>query len=243
MPRFFVSKEEIGESFMVLTGENAAHAKVLRLKNGDGVTVCDGEGTDYRCTVSGIANGQISLIVHAASPAESEATVKCSVYMAFPKGDKFEHVIQKATELGAAEIICFPSARCVSRPDEKSLRKKLERWQKIAASAAEQSRRGQIPQVLALPSYQAALRRAAEADLAVCFYENEEQLTFRAAIEEKPFSTAAILTGPEGGFEEEEIRQASEAGLKICTLGRRILRCETAPLCALAALMYASGEF
>lgn len=243
MPRFFVSKEEIGESFMVLTGENAAHAKVLRLKNGDGVTVCDGEGTDYRCTVSDIANGQISLIVHAASPAESEATVKCSVYMAFPKGDKFEHVIQKATELGAAEIICFPSARCVSRPDEKSLKKKLERWQKIAASAAEQSRRGQIPQILALPSYQAALCRAAEAELKVCFYENEEQLTFRAAIEEKPFSTAAILTGPEGGFEEEEIRQASEAGLKICTLGRRILRCETAPLCALAALMYASGEF
>ncbi len=243
MPRFFVAREEIGESFMVLTGENAAHAKVLRLKNGDEVTVCDGAGTDYRCTVSDVANGQVSLIVHAASPAQSEAAVRCSIYMAFAKGDKFEHVIQKATELGAAEVVCFPSARCVSRPDEKSLKKKLERWQKIAASAAEQSRRGQIPQVLALPSYPAALRRAAEADLAVCFYENEEQLTFRAAIEERPFSTAAILTGPEGGFEEEEIRQASEAGLKICTLGARILRCETAPLCALAAVMYASGEF
>lgn len=243
MPRFFVPKEEIGESFMVLTGENAAHAKVLRLKNGDEVTVCDGEGTDYRCTVSDVSPGQISLIVHAALPAESEAAVRCSIYIAFPKGDKLEHVIQKATELGAAEIVCFPSARCVSRPDEKSLKKKLERWQKIAASAAEQSRRGRIPQVIALPSYKAALQRAVEAELTVCFYENEEQLTFRAAIEERPVTSAAILTGPEGGFEEEEIRQAAEAGLKICTLGRRILRCETAPLCALSAFMYAMGEF
>ena len=77
----------------------------------------------------------------------------------------------------------------------------------------------------------------------MCFYENEENLTFRAAIEDAPFETAAILTGPEGGFEEEEIRQAAIAGLKICTLGSRILRCETAPLCALSALMYAVGEF
>ena len=133
MPRFFVSKEELHESFMVLTGENAAHAKVLRLKNGDEVTVCDGDGTDYRCTVSDVANGQISLVVHAAVPAESEADVQCSVYMAFAKADKFEHVIQKATELGASELVCFPSVRCVSRPDKKSLAKKLERWQKIAA--------------------------------------------------------------------------------------------------------------
>ncbi len=243
MPRFFVPKQEIGSSFLVLTGENAAHAKVLRLKNGDDVTICDGEGTDYICTVSDVANGQISLVVHSADPSQSEPKVACSVYMAFAKADKFEHVIQKATELGAAELVCFPSVRCVSRPDEKSLVKKLDRWQKIAASAAEQSRRGRIPQVIALPSYSSALKRATEADLAVCFYENEEQLTFRAAIEAAPFRTASILTGPEGGFESEEVRQAAEAGLKICTLGSRILRCETAPLCALSALMYATGEF
>ena len=243
MPRFFVPKQEIGSSFLVLTGENAAHAKVLRLKNGDDVTICDGEGTDYICTVSDVANGQISLVVHSADPSQREPKVACSVYMAFAKADKFEHVIQKATELGAAELVCFPSVRCVSRPDEKSLVKKLDRWQKIAASAAEQSRRGRIPQVIALPSYSSALARAAEADLAVCFYENEEQLTFRAAIEAAPFQTASLLTGPEGGFESEEVRQAAEAGLKICTLGSRILRCETAPLCALSALMYAAGEF
>ena len=243
MPRFFVPKKEIGSSFLVLTGENAAHARVLRLKNGDAVTVCDGEGTDYACTVSDTSNGQICLVVHREDVSQSEAAVACSVYMAFAKADKFEHVIQKATELGACELVCFPSARCVSRPDEKALAKKLDRWQKIAASAAEQSGRGRIPKVTALSSYAQALARAAQAELAVCFYENEERLTFRAAIEAAPFHTAAILTGPEGGFEPEEIRQAAEAGLKICTLGSRILRCETAPLCALSALMYATGEF
>ena len=243
MPRFFVPKKEIGSSFLVLTGENAAHARVLRLKNGDAVTVCDGEGTDYACTVSDTSNGQICLVVHREDVSQSEAAVACSVYMAFAKAEKLEHVVQKATELGACELVYFPSARCVSRPDEKALAKKLDRWQKIAASAAEQSGRGRIPRVIVLSSYAQALARAAQAELAVCFYENEERLTFRAAIEAAPFHTAAILTGPEGGFEPEEIRQAAEAGLKICTLGSRILRCETAPLCALSALMYATGEF
>lgn len=243
MPRFFVSKEELREDFMVLTGENAAHARVLRLKTGDQVTVCDGEGTDFHCTVSDLAPGRLQLTVNTVCPSESEAAIACSIYMAFAKADKFEHVIQKATELGAAELVCFPMARCVSRPDPKSLEKKLERWQKIAASAAEQSRRGRIPRIIALPTYAKALERAAQADLAVCFYENETNLTFRAAIEAQSIRTAAILTGPEGGFEPEEVAQAEAAGLRVCTLGRRILRCETAPLCALSALMYASGEF
>lgn len=243
MPRFFVPKEEIGENFMVLTGENAAHARVLRLKRGDEVTLCDAEGCDYRCTVSDVSSGQIALVVHDRTPSQSEAVVRCGIYLSFPKADKLEHVIQKATELGAAEIVCFPSARCVSRPDEKSLAKKLERWQRIAASAAEQSRRGRIPQVVVLPSYLAAVERAAQAELSVCFYENEEEHTFRQAVERAPFRTAALLTGPEGGLTEEEVAQAQQAGLEICTLGKRILRCETAPLCALAALMYACGEF
>ena len=152
-------------------------------------------------------------------------------------------MIQKATELGAYEIIAFPSARCVSKPDEKSLKKKLERWQKIAASAAEQSGRGRIPQVRVLPGYAAALEEAAKSDKALLFYENEHAVTLKMALSESPYRTVSLLTGPEGGLEEREVEQARNAGLQVCTLGKRILRCETAPLCALSAVMYDAGEF
>ena len=243
MTRFFVEPEEMLPEFLVLTGENAQHAKVLRLKNGEEVLVCDGQGRECLCTVSDVSPGQISLVVKKRQESETEAAVKVSVYMAFPKADKLEHVIQKATELGAYEIVAFPSARCISRPDDKSLKKKLERWQKIAASAAEQSGRGRIPQVLTVGSYKEALERAAQADKAILFYENERATTLRMAMEEGEYHTVSLLTGPEGGLEEKEVQQAQEAGLQVCTLGKRILRCETAPLCALSAVMYASGEF
>ena len=243
MVRFFVEPAEMQPDFLVLTGENAQHAKVLRLKNGEEVLVCDGQGNECRCVISDVAPGQISLVVKDQQLSETEAAVQVSVYMAFSKGDKLEHVIQKATELGAYEIVAFPSARCVSKPDEKSLKKKLERWQKIAASAAEQSGRGRIPQVITLPSYKAALERAAHADKALLFYENEHAVTLKMALEQGSYQSVSLLTGPEGGLEASEVEQAREAGMEVCTLGRRILRCETAPLCALSAVMYASGEF
>ena len=243
MTRFFVAPEEMQPEFLVLTGDNAQHARVLRLKNGEEVLVCDGEGRECLCTVSDVSPGQISLVVKKRQESETEAAVKVSVYMAFPKADKLEHVIQKATELGAYEIVAFPSARCVSRPDEKSLKKKLERWQKIAASAAEQSGRGRIPQVITLGSYGEALKRAAESDKAILFYENERATTLRMALEAGEYRTVSLLSGPEGGLEEKEVKQALDAGLQVCTLGKRILRCETAPLCGLSAVMYASGEF
>ena len=243
MTRFFVSPDEIEESFLVLTGDNAQHAKVLRIKAGEEVLVCDGQGKECHCTVSDVSPGQISLVVNSRHASESEAGVRVSVYMAFPKADKLEHVIQKATELGAYEIVAFPSARCISRPDEKSLQKKLERWQKIAAAAAEQSGRGLIPRVLTLSSYAQALERASKADHALLFYENERATTLRMALSEGPYETVSLLTGPEGGLEEKEVRQALDAGLRVCTLGKRILRCETAPLCALSAVMYDAGEY
>lgn len=241
MPKFFVPKGTLCDSFLVLTGENAAHAKVLRLKNGDSVTVCDGEGTDYVCTVSDVSPGQISLVVNESVPSASEARVRCSVYMAYAKSDKLEHVIQKATELGAAEIVAFPSSRCVSRPDGKALKGKLERWQKIAASAAAQSGRGLIPQVVALGSYQEALDRAQTSDLRLFPYENEQHLSLRQALADSPYQTVSIMTGPEGGFTQDEVDRAAAAGFQVCTLGPRILRCETAPLCALTAVLFASG--
>lgn len=243
MTRFFVTSEELQPNFLVLTGENAQHAKVLRLKSGDEVLVCDGEGQEFLCAVSDVSDGQYSLVVKDHRESASEASVKVSIYMAFPKGDKLEHVIQKATELGAYEIVAFPSARCVSKPDEKSLKKKLERWQKIAASAAEQSGRGRIPQVMTLGSYHEALARAAEAEKALMFYENEQATTLRMAMNLASAKTISLLTGPEGGLEEKEVAQAREMGLQVCTLGKRILRCETAPLCALSAVMYVCGEF
>lgn len=243
MTRFFVTAEELAADTIVLTGENAQHAKVLRLKSGEQVLCCDGESRECLCQVDELTNKEVSLTVLERRESRTEAAVRVSVYMAFPKADKLEHVIQKATELGAYEIVTFPSSRCVSRPDDKSLKKKLERWQKIAASAAEQSGRGRIPQVIALGSYAEALKRAGESDLGILFYENEHATTLRMALESGTYSSISILSGPEGGLEEREVSQAKEAGLRICTLGSRILRCETAPLCGLSAIMYAAGEF
>ena len=224
LPKFFVAPGSVRGSFLTLEGENAAHARVLRLRQGDRVLVCDGCGTDYSCTISDISPQQVCLVVDSASASASEPRVQCSVYMAYAKADKLEHVIQKATELGAYEIAAFPSSRCVMRLDAAGAQKKLDRWQKIAASAAAQSGRGRIPQVLALLPY-----------------ENEHALSLRRAVGEAAFETVSIMTGPEGGFSEDEVRLAQEAGMQICTLGPRILRCETAPLCALSAVLYAAG--
>ena len=243
MTRFFVEAQDLSGDTLHLTGENFQHAKVLRLKPGERMLVCDGQGEEALCTVRQVGAAELELEVLERRESETEAAVRVSVYMAFPKADKLEHVIQKATELGAYEIVAFPSARCVSRPDEKSLKKKLERWQKIAASAAEQSGRGRIPEVVTLGSFKEALGRAKQADKALLFYENEHAVTLRMALESGAFQTVSLLTGPEGGLEEAEVDQARKAGLQVCTLGSRILRCETAPLCALSAVMYAAGEF
>ncbi len=244
MVRFFISPEEMHESFLVLTGENAAHAKVLRLKEGDVVTVCDGRGRECSCTVSDVSPGQVSLVTHGWEASQTEPEVRVRIFMAFPKADKLEHVIQKATELGASEITAFPSARCVSRPEQRAWEKKLVRWQKIAAAAAEQSGRGRIPLVTVLPTYEAALREAAQAELPILFYENEENRTLSMVLAGRAgLRSVSLMTGPEGGLEPEEVQQACRAGLEVCTLGRRILRCETAPLCAISAVMFALGEF
>ena len=259
MARFFVDKLPAEGSLYTLAGENAEHAKVLRLRPGEPVTLCDGLGMDCPCTVT--EGG--ALIAGAPLPCPAEPAARVCVYIAFPKADKAEHVIQKAVELGAAEIVLFPSRYCVSRPDSKSLGKKLERWQKIARSAAEQSRRGVIPPVRALDNYAESLKEAAKADTPILFYENEERLTLHDVFSEGgtplirpsvrtgapspegegfgPVSVS-LITGSEGGFSAEEIALARDAGMKICTLGPRILRCETAPLAGLTAVMYALGE-
>lgn len=239
MARFFVDMlPDAGATFR-LDGENAKHAKVLRLRPDEEITLCDGAARECVCRYLG---GE-EYLAGEAFDAPGESKISVSVYLAFPKADKLEHVIQKATELGAEEIVAFPTRFCVSRPDEKSLRNKLERWQKIAQSAAEQSRRGRIPKVRVLSSYGEAVREAAQAELPIFCYENEHSRTLRAAVEAASFRTVSLMTSAEGGFSDEEVAQAEAAGMQVCTLGRRILRCETAPLAALAAVMYAAGEF
>lgn len=243
MVRFFVSKEDLEQQIVTLTGENAQHAKVLRLKVREEVLICDGEGIECLCQINAIASGALELEILERRESSTEAAVQVSVFLAFPKADKLEHVIQKATELGAYEIVAFPSARCVSKPDEKSLKKKLERWQKIAASAAEQSGRGRVPQIRVLSSFQEALNEASNSDKPLMFYENEQAVTLKMALSSSTYKTVSLLTGPEGGLEAREVEQARKMGLQVCTLGKRILRCETAPLCALSAVMYDAGEF
>ena len=250
MARFFVDELPAEGTSYTLTGENADHAKVLRLKPGERVTLCDGAGTDCLCTV---IEG-LTLEAGASLPCPAEPRARVSVWIAFPKADKAEHVIQKAVELGAAELVLFPSRYCVSRPEGKALKNKLERWQKIARSAAEQSRRSVIPAVRAVDSYGEALREAAGAELPILFYENESGWSLHDALaevggglgtgrpEDRAIRAISLMTGAEGGFSEEEIEKARAAGMKICTLGPRILRCETAPLAGLTAVMFALGE-
>lgn len=241
MPRFFLDPADLTGSSALLTGEAANHAKVLRLRVGDSVILCDGHGTDYAGEITQAGPGQYLVQLCGSEPSHAEPAVHCTVYMAFAKSDKFEHVIQKATELGAAKIVGFPSARCVSRPDER-IAKKLDRWQKIALSAAEQSGRGRIPQITVAGSYAEAVQAAAEAELSLFFYENERTVSMRTALQSRVPAAVSLMTGPEGGFEPSEVAQAEAAGMTVCSLGPRILRCETAPLCALSALLYATGQ-
>ena len=173
MTKFFVTPEQLELDTIILTGENAAHGKVLRLRIGEDVLVCDQQGNECVCTITNTDAGRIELSVKDRRQSQSEPKVKVTVYMAFPKGDKLEHVIQKSTELGACEIVAFPSARCISKPDAKSITKKLDRWNKIAESAAEQSGRGYVPKVTTASSYKEVLVNAhCSSKGKLCFFES-----------------------------------------------------------------------
>ena len=246
MTRFFVTAEEMATDTVVLTGENAQHAKVLRLKTGEQVLCCDGENRECLCQVEEVSNKDVVLRVLERRESTTEAVVRVSVYMAFPKADKLEHVIQKATELGAYEIVTFPSSRCVSRPDDKSLKKKLERWQKIAAEAAEQCGRGMIPTVHPPIPFEEAVRQSARCTLPLFCYEGDGACSLKEILAGCPRlsdipeeqRTAAVLIGPEGGYDTREVHCIQEAKIPIVNLGSRILRCETASGFVLACMTY-----
>jgi 16S rRNA (uracil1498-N3)-methyltransferase len=239
MPRFFVAATNIFGGVAYMDGKDAEHLRVLRVRRGELLTVCDGRGTDYICRVTKVENGSAEAAIIEAAPSAGEPDVACAVYAALPKGDKAEHIIQKAVELGASELVFFQSERCVSRPDGASMIKKLERWNKIAEEASKQSGRGLIPPVGFAPSFGEMLRGAAKAELGLFLWEEERETSLKSVLEAAGgFKSAAVVTGPEGGFERHEAERAAEAGMKLATLGPRILRCDTAPLCALSALMF-----
>ncbi len=244
MSRFFVAASNISGGIAFIDGKEAEHMRVLRIRQGESFTVCDGNGNDHICKISDEKDGAFCAEILKTVPSSGEPSVKCSVYAAFSKGDKMDTVVQKCVELGAFEIVVFPSYRCVSKPDGAAVIKKTARWQKIAAEAAKQSGRGIIPQVVSLPDFKSAVKRAAEADLPLFCYEEEDTLSLKSAAESKTdIKTISIITGPEGGFEPDEAEAAKEAGLLSVSLGPRILRCETAPFAALAAIMYATDNF
>ncbi len=239
MSRFFISSQELQAG--CVSEQTARHMTVLRLRPGDIVTLTAGDGWDYRCRITELNAGQVCFCTEDIVENHTEPMLRVSIFAAYAKADKFEHIIQKATELGAAAVVAFASQRCVARPDEASLRKKLTRWRTIALAASEQSGRGRIPEISAASSWQEALRLASRAELGLFFYENEQTNHISSLITPTP-KTISIITGPEGGFSPQEVSQAQAAGLHPCSLGPRILRCETAPLCALTAVMYAAGE-
>ena len=242
MHRFYADGlGEIG-SLVTLSEEDARHAsRVLRMQPGDAAEMFL-DGRRFSAEIAEMTAEGVTARLISELPS-TEAKLRITLYQGLPKAEKMELIVQKAVELGAARVVPVAMSRCVVQLSAKDGAKKQERWQKIAASAAEQSGRGMVPEVLVVESYEKALERASKADKAILFYEHEDRVTLRSALESGTYQTVSLLTGPEGGLEEREVAQALAAGLTVCTLGKRILRCETAPLCALSAVMYAAGEY
>ncbi len=240
MPRFFTNN--INGDVAYITGEDAKHlATSLRAKIGDEITLCDTLGSDYTGLITEIDKNSISFKITDKCISPSEAKVKITLFMAMPKGDKAETVIQKSVELGVHEIVFVLTKRCVSRPDSASWVKKQKRFEKIALEAAKQSGRGIIPAVCGILSFKEAVEKMSNSECGIIFYENSTEKL--SDVMKNEFSEIAIMVGSEGGFEAEEVKFAMENGIHSLSLGKRILRCETAPLSAISAIMYACGEF
>ncbi|MBR0413220.1 MAG: 16S rRNA (uracil(1498)-N(3))-methyltransferase [Eubacterium sp.] len=219
----------------ILDGEQARHiAKSLRMKVGDVLTVTDGSGSDFGCQIDAITKDTVSLTVCYKQANDSEPDCKVTIYQGVPKGSKMEDIIQKCTELGVCRIVPTLTKRCVSRPDEKGAKKKNERYSKIALEAAQQSGRGIIPEI----SPQITLKQAIaedNSDIKILFYEGGgEPLT---ALIDSGVKSVSVYIGPEGGFDESEVELLKNSGAHVATLGKRILRTQTAPVAALTAIM------
>ena len=242
MPRFFVSTENIADASVTICGDDAWHiARALRMAVGEHITVCDDAGYERECILEKISDTAVIAAVQSVRRAEGEMPFRTVLYQALPKGDKMDLIVQKAVEQGAAEIYPFLSERCISRPDEKSLAKKIVRWQRIALEAAKQCGRGVVPTVGGLLTYKQMLAKASEDGLCCFCYEGEDGRSMKAALREATLAEGDVLSvvvGSEGGFSEREAADAKDAGLVPCGLGKRILRCESASGFALACISY-----
>ena len=242
MARFFMAGTNIGGGMAYVRGRDAEHIKVLRLRPGEDVVICDGQGTDYKCRLVKSEAEGAELEVLEVKPCTAEPSVDVTVLCGLPKGsDRTDYILQKSVEAGAKEIMFFDCERCVAKPDEPE--RKLERWQRIAEEAAKQTGRGIIPQVSWAGKFADMLNAAVKKDLGLFLYETGDRERLDIVLEaNKSIKTAAVITGPEGGFEKYEADLARTVGLHICSMGERILRCETAPIVALTAVMYATGN-
>lgn len=234
MPRFF--SDNIFSDNIIITNSDAIHiSKSLRMKIGDKITICDTKGTDYFCEIESITNEVICKIL-SKEKSISEPSVNVTIYQAMPKSDKLETIVQKCVELGAVKIVPILTKRCISRPDEKNMLKKIERLSKISLEAAKQSGRGIIPEITPMVSFKEAVDRIKEDELGIILYEgggkNLSDINFQN------LKNISIMIGSEGGFDEDEVAYAVEHGIQRVGLGPRILRCETAPLAALSIIMH-----
>ena len=238
-PRFFT--ENIGKT-AVITGADAAHiSRVLRMKSGDLAIVCDGRKTDCLCRIISADSSCVELEILDKRENEAEPSVYLRLFQCLPKGDKLEFIVQKAVELGASEIIPVASKRCVSRPDRKSSEKKLERYRRIAEEAAKQCGRGILPKIGETLDFPQAVKAVNPEGLGLIFYEcgGESLVSLAGGIKSGAID---VFIGSEGGFEESEVSLALENGIHAATLGKRILRCETAPIAAISVLMNLTGN-
>ena len=246
MPRFFLSASNIADGMVTIRGDDALHiSRSLRMRPGEIITVCDMQSTQYTCELCEFTADTVTAKILEAKPSDTEPPCFIRLYQALPKSDKLDVIIQKAVESGASQVIPFESERTVVKKDAdpKKEQKKAERRQRIALEAAKQCGRGIIPEVTQPISFKQMLEDAKTADLALFFYEGDgtlplPKLLCAYAQQQGRPKTISVVIGSEGGFSLAEVEAAKGQGLRMAGLGRRILRCETAPGFALACLAY-----
>ncbi len=241
MDRFFVGKKNINleNKTCIIEGEDVKHiSKVLRCRIGEELEICDNDNNEYICEITNIDKSQVELDIVEVVDIKRESDLKIKVYQGLPKGPKMEMILQKLTEVGVDEIILVQTKRTVVKVDDKKEDKKIERWERIIYEAAKQSKRGKIPKLRGVLSFKEALADMKENDFNIAPYENERTKSIKQAIKGVDIKNIGIFVGPEGGFEDTEIKAIEEIGGQSVSLGPRILRTETASLVASSIVLY-----